>query len=231
MARKATDKPRRGENAPRRRTSSKGGAKRPRGDIPGRVISAALDLAAGEGWRSVSMAAIAAKAGLTLAQVHGAFPSKAAIVEGFFGRIDAQVLAGGEGDEDAGDSARDRLFDVLMRRFDALNPHKAAVAAIIRDSVADPPALMAGAPRFLHSMAWMVEAAGLSSAGLSGAVRTEGLALVYLNALRVWLADDTEDMAKTMAALDWGLRQAEMLMQLCGFGAPPGAGEDTPAAG
>ncbi len=231
MARKATDKPRRGENAPRRRTSSKGGAKRPRGDIPERVISAALDLAAGEGWRSVSMAAIAAKAGLTLAQVHGAFPSKAAIVEGFFGRIDAQVLAGGEGDEDAGGSTRDRLFDVLMRRFDALNPHKAAVAAIIRDSVADPPALMAGAPRFLHSMAWMVEAAGLSSAGLAGAVRTEGLALVYLNALRVWLADDTEDMAKTMAALDWGLRQAEMLMHLCGFGAPPGAGEDTPAAG
>ncbi|MEE8226604.1 MAG: TetR family transcriptional regulator, partial [Kiloniellales bacterium] len=92
-------------------------------------------------------------------------------------------------------------------------------------------ALMAGAPRFLHSMAWMVEAAGLSSAGLSGAVRTEGLALVYLNALRVWLADDTEDMAETMAALDWGLRQAETLMHLCGFGAPPGAGEDTPAGG
>lgn len=229
MARKATDKPRRGETAPRRRTPSKGGAKRPQGDIPGRVIAAALDLAAGEGWRTVSMAAIAARAGLTLAQVHGAFPSKAAIVGGFFGRIDAQVLAGGEGDGD--DSARDRLFDVLMRRFDALNAHKAAVAAIIRDSVADPPALMAGAPRFLHSMAWMVEAAGLSSAGLAGAVRTEGLALVYLNALRVWLSDDTEDMAKTMAALDWGLRQAEMLMHLCGFGAPAGAGEDTPAAG
>ncbi len=72
------------------------------------------------------------------------------------------------------------------------------------------------------------QAAGLSSAGLAGAVRTEGLALVYLNALRVWLADDTEDMEKTMAALDWGLRQAEMLMRLCGFGAPPGAGEAPP---
>ncbi len=231
MARKAADRPRRGENAARRRTPRKGGAKRPRGDIPERVISAALDLSASEGWRSVSMAAIAAKAGLTLAQVHGAFSSKAAIVEGFLARIDAQVLAGGEVGENAGDSARDRLFDVLMRRFDALNPHKAAVAAIIRDSVADPPALMAATPRFLHSMAWMLEAAGLSSAGLTGVVRTEGLALVYLNALRVWLADDTEDMAKTMAALDWGLRQAETLMHLCGFGRPPGAGEDTPAAG
>ena len=116
MARKATEKPRRGENAPRRRTASKGGAKRPRGDIPERVIAAALDLAAGEGWRSVSMAAIAARAGLTLAQVHGAFPSKAAVVEGFFGRIDAQVLAGGEGDEDAGDAARDRLARVTGQR-------------------------------------------------------------------------------------------------------------------
>ncbi len=229
MARKTADTPGRGETAPRRRKPSKSGAKRPRGDIPERVISAALDLGADEGWRSVSMAAIAAKAGLTLAQVHGAFPSKAAIVDGFFARIDAQVLAGGEVGEDAGDSARDRLFDVLMRRFDALNPHKAAVAAIIRDSLADPPALMAGAPRFLRSMAWMLEAAGLSSAGLTGVVRAEGLALVYLNALRVWLADDTEDMARTMAALDWGLRQAEILMRLCGFDRAPG--EDTPGAG
>ncbi len=38
-------------------------------------------------------------------------------------------------------------------------------------------------------------------------------------------------MAMTWAALDRGLRQAEIHMRPCGFDAPPGAGEDTPAAG
>jgi hypothetical protein len=46
-------------------------------------------------------------------------------------------------------------------------------------------------------------------------VRIKGLALIYANGLRVWLADDTVEMAKTMPAVDQGLRRAEGLAQLC----------------
>ncbi|MEE8202227.1 MAG: hypothetical protein V3R74_00575 [Alphaproteobacteria bacterium] len=41
------------------------------------------------------------------------------------------------------------------------------------------------------------------------------MAAVYLAALCVWLGDDSEDMARTMAALDKRLRQAESLVMLC----------------
>jgi len=131
-------------------------------------------------------------------------------------RADAGVLAetpAAEPDE----SARDRLFDVLMRRFDALKPHRAALKAIARGLASDPPTALCSAPAFLRSMTWMLEAAGLSSTGIRGRLRVRALALMYLCVLRVFVEDDSEDLAKTMAALDRRLRQAEPWLGLGGF--------------
>ena len=195
-----------------RKAQAKARRKRP-GDAAQDIIDAALALARTRAWRTVSLSDIADRAGVSLAQVYAVFPSKAAIVGGFMKRIDQQVLGGGA--VDATEAARDRLFEVLMRRFDALSPHKDAVAAILCGMCAEPAAALAQMPRFQCSMAWMLEAARLPADGLIGLARIEGLALVYANALRVWLADDTPDMAKTMSALDHGLRRAERLVELC----------------
>ncbi len=211
MVRKTNSKPRKG-------ASAAGGDA-----VSRRIISAALKLSAAKGWRSLSLACIADEAGVGLAELHRAFASKTAIFSGFLDTIDAKVLAGGKGDAD--EEPRDRLFDVLMRRFDALDPHKAAIAAILPETLFDPAAASVLAPRLIRSMAWMLEAAGLSSAGLGGRLRAKGLALVYMNALRVWLGDDSPDMAKTMAALDKGLKRAEGLARLCCSGPPLGEPE------
>lgn len=188
--------------------------KRPRkpsgGDSRRRIIDAMLDMAARDGWRAVTLNALAAETGLALTDVYDLFPSKQAALAAFLDGIDRSVLAGTTAAASS-DPPRDRLFDIMMRRFDALHPHKKAVAAIVRDSLTDPLSYLCGAPRFLQSMAAMLEAANLSSAGCAGAVKTKGLALIYLNAFRVWLRDDTPDMSKTMAALDKGLRQADSL--------------------
>lgn len=196
-----------GRKAPPR-TRAKG---RPR-DPRKRILAAALDLAAARGWRDLPLAAVAAEAGVGLAQMLEAFPSKAALVRGLLADIDARVLAGGGVDGDA--TARDRLFAVLMRRFDALAPHKHGVAAIVADSALAPAFAACVLPRFMGSMARMLEAADVASSGVAGLARTKGLALIYFNAFRVWLDDDTPDMARTMAALDGGLARAEWLMGL-----------------
>src|SRR5258708_38784985 len=100
-------------------------------DPAARIVDAALTLAAREGWRAVSLAAIAAEAGISILQLYSIFPSKAAILDAFHRRIDAASLAGGP--PEAGERPRDRLFDVVMRRFDALSAHRKAVGAIARD--------------------------------------------------------------------------------------------------
>jgi len=177
-----------------------------------RLVDAALALAAREGWRRTGMAAVAAEAGLSLAEAYAACPSRLALLAAFHRRIDTVALAAaGEGEG----SPRDRLFDALMRRFDALAPHRDALRAIWRDSLGDP-ALLLGAPALLHSMAWMLEVAGVPAAGLGGRARAHLLAGLYLWVLRIFFADDSADLAKTMAALDRGLRRTEGVLGLGG---------------
>lgn len=181
-------------------------------DPADRVIECALTLAAERSWRRITMSEIAAASKLSLAELFALYRSKEAILSAFVRRIDREVLEGGAAD---GESARDRLFDVLMRRFEALNPHKTSLEAIFRDCGVDPLGMLCGGLRLRRSMAWMLEAAGIQGSGLLGRARVKGLALVYLATMRVWLGDDSEDMSRTMAALDKRLRRAESVANLC----------------
>jgi len=194
-------------------------------DVPGVAMDAALRLAATVGWRDLSMRDIAEEAGVTLVQLRAAYAGKDAILDAFVAGIDAAVLAE-DSPELAAEPVKDRLFDVMMRRFDALSDHKDAVRSIVAASAADPCAALGGACRLLGSMRWMLEAAGLDSSGAGGRLRAKGLALIHADVMRTWLKDDSEDMAATMAALDTRLAQADRAMSaLCRFTAPRGSGQ------
>jgi AcrR family transcriptional regulator len=181
-----------------------------------RLVEAALALAAEKPWATISLADIAAKAELPLSAVHAHAPSKAHLVQAYLRQIDAAVLAGPSPTLE--DSVRDRLFEVLMRRIDAIRPHKAAVASIVDGLAVDPVAALCGWPAFLRSMSWMLEAAGLDASGLKGALRARGLTLVWLATLRTFLKDDSEDLGPTMAQLDKALKRAEPFGRVLGRG-------------
>lgn len=185
---------------------------------PDRILDAALDLAADTRWRNITMEMVAEASGARLARVYDLFPSKAALINGFIHRTDQAVLAGHDFG-DASEPCRERLLDVLMRRFDALGPRRASVASITRDIVSDPGALLCALPAFAGAMAWSLEAAGIRSSGPLGMIRIKGLSLIYLSAVRVWLRDDTQDLSRTMAQIDKSLKRAESLMTARPFGA------------
>ena len=121
-------------------------------DLPKHIVHTALDLAVSRGWYNTSLADIAAAAKVPLAQLHAIYPSKGAIVAAFSKQIDEQVLAAVAEEEEAEGSPRDRLFDVLMQRFDALKPHKATVEAIFADAGRDPPKRVAAARADNHAV-------------------------------------------------------------------------------
>jgi len=174
---------------------------------------ALLRMVAAGGWRDLSYADIAKDAGLSVAAAYDAYPSKAAILTGIGRDIDARLFASLEEDPLDG-SARDRLFDLLMRRFDVLNEHREAYAALARELPRTP--LEAGCLLFQlrRSLANTLEVAGLSASGMRGAVRIEGLGAIYAAALRVWLKDDSADLSKTMAELDKRLGQVERCINM-----------------
>ncbi len=176
------------------------------------VLDAALELAATAGWRDLTMRDVAEASGVSLAELHAVYPTRSAILKAFSARIDAAVLAGDTGD--LGDeSPRDRLFDVIMRRLDVLSAHRKAAWSIIRASLGNPASALQGFCLTQSSMRWMLEAAGIDAGGPAGALRTKGLMLVWLDVIRVWQSDESEDMARTMAHLDKRLAMAERLQR------------------
>ena len=180
----------------------------PSADPSARIVDATLELAAGQPWQRISLADIATAADLSLAELYARFPSKTAIVAAFMARIDEQALAGRP---ETGGAVRDRLFDLIMRRFDALGPHKAAVKSMLTAGPGEALSALCLAPRFLNSMRWLAEAGGVRTAGLLGMLRVKSIGAIYLATLRTWLQDDGADNGKTMAFLDRALRRAEAL--------------------
>jgi len=182
------------------------------GGLARRAVEAAMRLAAAKGWRQVTLGTVARECRVPLAALYGVYASRAAILAGFARMIDGQVLAAGAVEPDAG-SARDRLFEVMMRRFEALAPYREAIASIAGDAARDPLPLVCLAGTLRRSMAWMLEAAGISSAGPRGMLKAKGLALVHVAVIRVWLNDTTKDLAPTMAALDRALKFVEPIAE------------------
>lgn len=173
---------------------------------PDAVIVAAMDLAALHGWRGLALADIALHAKTSMAELVEHFPSKTAILDSYAKSVDDRMMAV---PMEAGEGMRDRLFDVMMRRFEAMAPDRNALSAILRDTGTDPWAMACGAWRFGHSMMLTLETAGISTSGLLGIARIKGLAAIHLYVLKTFLNDDSPDLSRTMTALDKALRQAE----------------------
>ena len=167
-------------------------------------ITAVFEQAAFRGWADVSLVEAAQDAGLPLGRVRARFPDRTAVLLRFGLLADQAALAGGSAEP----APRERLFDMLMLRFDALQAQRDGVRALMVHLRSDPAtsALLYGAT--LRSMAWLLDAAGLRAGGLLGAVRVHGLLALWLYALRAWEGDDNADLAATMAAVDRGLDRA-----------------------
>jgi AcrR family transcriptional regulator len=201
--------------APRARRRADPGASRSEAD---RIIDAALALIPTDGWRRLSLGAIAAEAGLPILQVYRSFHSKQAVLDGFFRRLDQIVLADPPAAE-ADERRRDRLFELIMRRFDALQPYKPALDVLGRELLGDPVTALCAGASLLRSMRWMLEAAEIPAVGIRGAIAVKMAAAAYVSTMRAWLRDDSPDLAPTMAALDARLRRVEGW-----FGSGPGRG-------
>lgn len=172
------------------------------------IIDAAMRLAATTPWRDLSLAEIAVAADISLADLRRAFASKMAILRGFVARVDATVLDNIDADL-ADEPARERLFDILVERFEHLQPHRAALESIQQSIACDPAALAEMNMVATQSMRWMLEAAGIGAHGLAGAARAQGLTLIMARTMRVFLRDDDPGLARTLAALDQHLSQGE----------------------
>lgn len=174
--------------------------------VPALLLEALMDLCATHGWLNVSFDDIVAQAGVSAAEAADYANSKCEVLVLLGEQIDAAMLDG----EPADGSPKDKLFDLIMRRFDALQPYREAVLAIMQDAPRDPLLTPRLLPSFRQSLSLILQEADIAPTPL----RVLGLGALSLAVLQAWRSDDSADMSKTMAALDNRLDQLEKLAQL-----------------
>jgi AcrR family transcriptional regulator len=177
------------------------------------AVDAFVALIGDRGYEAVTLRDVAEAAGLGMAELYRAYPDKVALVAALLARIDSEVLAGAPTASDPEETARDRLFDAMMRRYDSLKRHRAAWRAIRHAVRRDPVLALRLADPLRRSLAATLEAASLSSDGLSGALRQNGLLAIHFAVSRIFDSDDSVDLSKTMAALDSRLKTTERWVQ------------------
>jgi len=176
-----------------------------------RIIASALRLAERRGWLDLSLGEIAAQAGIPLAEMRREFQSKGQILSDFSRALDQAVLE--KFAAPGSDVPRDRLFDVMITRFELMQPYKPALRRIAQDLGTSLGETYRQLRPALKSQYWMLAAAGISGEGGRGLMRVQGLLAIYARVFPIWLEDDDQGMARTMAALDRRLRRGESVLR------------------
>lgn len=172
-----------------------------------KAFKACLKIIEHEGWKSFSFAKASETSGIPLHIFHKHFSTPSDVMVHLFQKIDNDVLKNYVLSE--GCSPKDTLFDLFMERFDAAQHYKPVLKRFWQDWIFSPQEAPSLTCQGYSSMAWMLEATGLSSRGIPGFLRLQGLLGLYVLTLRTWLEDDSPDLGKTMTFLDNGLSKLE----------------------
>ena len=177
-----------------------------RDEIIKQGVDAALKLAETKKWGALTLAEIAEAAGLTLKDFHG-LADKDDLSDAVETVFDAAMS-----DEpiDAEETARTRLFDVIMLRFEAMEEVRDGAMSYLRwrDRSFDGLALR------LKSRAatakWALTCAGLDGASqIPRGIQVASLGWAIAQAERAWRQETSADLSRTMAALDAELIKIE----------------------
>ncbi|MCA8898148.1 MAG: hypothetical protein H6847_11925 [Hyphomonas sp.] len=168
-------------------------------------LLAALRLAEDTPWGDLTLISIAEEAGLQLSDFHGL--TRDDLTNAFEIYFDAAMSADGPA---GGESPRERLFDVIMLRFEAMENYRPGALSLMRYRDRTP-RLLARLPRHRAASAqWALASAGLDDdSGAPLSLKIAGVAIAIAQTERAWRKDEHGDFALTMAALDKALRAGE----------------------
>lgn len=169
-----------------------------------------FELIAKHGAAGVTFPMLARALKMKLPELVKNYAGKQDVLAGFSRYLDMKVA---DGMEEAGADTplKEKLFDIFMRRFEALQPFREGLSRLMDDALRDPKLalqLSCLAPSFCRSLGLMLEFSGFKTESLSALPVLAGLKLAYLTTLNVWKNDESHDLTATMAALDRALDRA-----------------------
>lgn len=211
--------------APKRRASAKAPP-----EARDRILDAAVALAEEVGWDGVRLHEVAQRSGLPLAEILTHYRDLDAVADAWFGRAWAAMLA----PPPAGFAAlpaRERIYQALMRWFDASAAHRRVTGQMLRTKLypSHPHHWVPLVFNLSRSIHWLREAALLDATGARRQMEEVGLSALFLATLADWLRDDTPGQERTRERLRRRLDGADRAMaRIWGGRRPPGPVSEGP---
>lgn len=194
-------------------------------DLATRILDAALELGERRGWDAVHLHEIADALDVGIAEIARHYAHKDALVEAWFDRADAALLAAPLSPGWLELGPRERLHRAILSWLGALAPHRRLTATMLRYKFQPehPHLQVQGLLRISRTVQWIREAARLPSVGWRRELEEVALTTMFLATFACWLGDDSAGSERTRALLDRMLANAERIARLAPRGAPPAA--------
>ena len=192
---------------------AKSATKSKSGDLDQRIVDRTVGLAAEVGWEGVRLRRVAEDLGITLPELLTHTRDLDAIADAWFRRaLDAMLAPTDVGFADL--PARERVYLVMVRWFESQRDQRAVVGQMLSAKLY-PSHPHHWVPAIFHLsrlIQWVRDAACLDAPGQRRQVEEVGLTLLFLVTLRVWLRDETDDLAATRRFLHRRLKEADRLL-------------------
>jgi len=177
-----------------------------RDEIIDKGVQAALKLAESEKWSAITLAAIADEAGLSLQDFH-AHADKDVLSASVERTFDAGMS---EGSVEPDETARTRLFDVIMMRFETMEAVRDGAMSFLRWRDRSIDGLGLRLKNRAATAKWALACAGLDGATkIPRGVQVAAVGWAIAQAERAWRQETSADLSRTMAALDAELIKLE----------------------
>lgn len=170
-------------------------------ELEHRICEAALALFAQKPWADVTLDSIAQRAKTPLPTLSRRFASVTDLIPAIVRMIDTR-LRESRPRFSKNESPNDRLFDVLMSRFEIMNNHRAGILALAEICRHEPVPAYAMYRAQIDSVNVMLDLAQLKAAAFGTTLTAHLLLGIYHLTFCRWAADETPDLAQTMAALN-----------------------------
>ena len=167
------------------------------------ILHSALKLAGEYGWSNVHFEQIAKESKIQTKELTSIFTDKDSIFFAIFQEINDELSSADLQFDLEQDTEKDRLFEVIMYRFDLLNQNREAFISMLSPFTSDLEKAWKCKSDFCHSMRSTLEKADITpNSMMKEDALIVAISTVYLLTMKTWLEDKSEDMAKTMANLD-----------------------------
>jgi hypothetical protein len=173
------------------------------------IINKSFELIEKIGWERFSFQKLSGKEKIPLNFLKTNYKCKYTVIEKFSQMIDRQVESNIRADDLMDSSIKDKLFELIMLRFDELESFKKALKNIFLSTKKNPLLISIISKNLLNSFDFYLEVSNSYQNSPTDIFKKNFLLLIYSLVFETWLNDNSEDLSKTMSQLDKYLSIAE----------------------